>query len=51
MTTVDRTDGTKSAPQRVSRGVRFLGCDVRLSDISFALGTDGTPRSGSGRVR
>jgi hypothetical protein len=37
MTAVDNADETEAEPRRESRGVRFIGCDVRLSGLSFPL--------------
>jgi hypothetical protein len=40
----------EAAPERASRGVRFIECDVRLSGLSIQLAPDGTPSRDAGQA-
>ena len=50
MTTVDNTDETKIAAKRESRGIRTIGCDLRIGGLLFSLAEDGTPTMGTPTV-
>lgn len=44
------TDTGEAAPEPVSRGVRFIACDVRLGGLSIPLAADGTPSRDAGQA-
>jgi hypothetical protein len=51
MTTVDNNhDETKAIPKRESRGVRAIGCDLRVSGLSFSIGLNGLPDRNAGHA-
>lgn len=50
MTAVANADKTERPPTRQSRGVGFIGCDVRISGISFSLGLNGEPDRNAGHA-
>jgi hypothetical protein len=47
MTALDGTDETEPAEARQSRGIRAIGCDFRISNISIPIALDGTPTVGT----
>lgn len=42
--TADNTDETQSPPARQSRGVRPIGCDFRISNVSLEIDLNGEPQ-------
>ena len=50
MTTVDNSNETDAAPKRASRGVRAIGCDLRLGGLSIPLASDGPPMRDGGHA-
>jgi hypothetical protein len=43
-------DETHAVPKRESRGIRTIGCDLRISNISIPIALDGTASMGSATV-